>query len=279
MAGRDPYRNRDFIPDFDAIMAETEARSRAFASRSSMTRDVRYGPTPRQRLDLVFPPVPDAAAPLHMFIHGGYWRAGSKDAHTLVAAPVVAAGGIAAIVGYDLMPDTRLAEIVAQVRASARHLVEIAPVIGAGPAHFTASGHSAGAHLASLLAAQAPGDAGPPDMPGLRAMLLVSGIYDLSGIPHSFLKDEAKMREDEARDWSPLQARHLPGTRRVITRGEAETAPFHHQATALSALLDQYGQVTELRTEPGANHLTIVLDLADPGSSLGKCLYDMVAAN
>ena len=70
MSGRDFYRNRDFISDFDAVMAETEARSRAFASRSSMTRDVRYGPTPRQQLDLVFPTVPEAAAPLHMFIHG-----------------------------------------------------------------------------------------------------------------------------------------------------------------------------------------------------------------
>lgn len=279
MAKRDPYRNRDFIPDFDAIMAETEARSRAFASRSSMTRDVRYGPTPRQRLDLVFPTVPDAAAPLHMFIHGGYWRAGSKDAHTLVAAPVVAAGGIAALIGYDLMPDTRLADIVAQVRAAARHLVEIAPFIGADPARFTASGHSAGAHLASLLEAEAPGDAAPPAVPALRGLLLVSGIYDLSDIPDSFLKDEAKMRPDEAKAWSPVLARHAPGPTRVITRGQAETAPFHDQANALGALLDREGHEVELRTEPSANHLTIVFDLADPEAPLGRRLFDMVRAS
>ncbi|MGV0817588.1 alpha/beta hydrolase [Martelella sp. AMO21009] len=279
MAERDLYRNRDFIPDFDAIMAETEARSRAFADRSRVERNVRYGETPRQSFDLVFPPAPAPGAPLHMFIHGGYWRAGSKETHTLVAEPVVAAGGIAALVGYDLMPETRLAEIVAQVRAAARRLVDLAPEIGADPERFTVSGHSAGAHLASLLACRAPGDSLPPDVPTLRGMLLVSGIYDLSGIPGSFLKDEAGMRADEAQAWSPLAARHMPGPLRIITRGEHETAPFQDQAIALDALLARDGQQTELRTEPGANHLSVVFDLADPEAALGQRLSALVASS
>lgn len=279
MGERDLYRNRDFIPDFDAIMAETEARSRAFADQSRVERNVRYGETPRQSFDLVFPPEPAPGAPLHMFIHGGYWRAGSKETHTLVAAPVIAAGGIAALVGYDLMPETRLAEIVAQVRAAARRLVDLAPEIGADPERFTVSGHSAGAHLASLLACRAPGDNLPPDVPTLRGMLLVSGIYDLSDIPGSFLKDEAGMRADEAQAWSQLAARHMPGPLRIITRGEHETAPFQDQAIALDALLARDGQQTELRTEPGANHLSVVFDLADPEAALGHRLSALVASS
>lgn len=208
MAARDLYRNRDFIPDFDAIMAETEARSRAFADTVRVERNLSYGATPRQSFDLVFPPDPAPDAPLHMFIHGGYWRAGSKEAHTLVAGPVIAAGGIAALIGYDLMPGTRLAEI------------------GADPSRFTVSGHSAGAHLASLLASDAPGDVAPVEGPRLRGLMLVSGIYDLSGIPGSFLKDEAKMTGDEANSWSPLSARHWTGPKRIVTRGAQETAPF-----------------------------------------------------
>lgn len=279
MSKHDLYRNRDFIPDFDAIMAETETRSRAFASRSRVERNVSYGPTPKQSFDLVFPPEPASNAPLHMFIHGGYWRAGSKEAHTLVAAPVVAAGGIAALISYDLMPDTRLAEIVAQVRTAARHLVELAPEIGADPARFTVSGHSAGAHLATLLASRAPGDDRWPGLPKLRGMLLVSGIYDLSGIPGSFLKDEAKMRTDEADSWSPLLAQHAPDLLRIITRGEEETSPFHDQAVALNSLLSVNAQRTELRTETGANHLIIVFDLSNPQSPLGQRLSELVAGS
>ncbi|WP_343504276.1 alpha/beta hydrolase [Alloyangia pacifica] len=279
MAERDPYRNRDFIPDFDAIMAETEARSRALAESARIERNVSYGATPRQSFDLVFPPEPSPCAPLHMFIHGGYWRAGTKEAHTLVAAAVVAAGGIAAIVGYDLMPETRLADIVEQVRSAARHLVGLASDIGADPDRFTASGHSAGAHLASLLAAEAPGDQVPPELPVLRGLLLVSGIYDLRGIPGSFLKDEAKMRDDEAAAWSPLLATHMPGPLRVITRGERETAPFQDQAVALQAVLDHSSPGVELRTEPAVNHLTVVFELADPEAPLGQRLFEMVASS
>lgn len=279
MAERDLYRNRDFIPDFDAIMAETEARARAFAETVRVERNVKYGETERQGFDLVFPPDPAPGATLHMFIHGGYWRGGSKAAHTHVAAPVVAAGGVAALVGYDLMPETRLAEIVAQVRSAARHLVGMAPEIGADPARFTVSGHSAGAHLASLLASEAPGDAGPVDLPDLRGLLLVSGIYDLSGIPGSFLKDEAKMNDDEAAAWSPLLARHRPGPLRIITRGEDETAPFQDQAVALNALLERDARPTELRCERGLNHLSIVFDLADPEAPLGKRLLELVASS
>lgn len=279
MAEPDLYRNRDFIPDFDAIMQETEARSHAFAERAEIRRNVAYGPTPRQVMDIVSPPAVAAGAPLHVFIHGGYWRAGSKDAHTLVAAPVLAAGGICALITYDLMPGTRLGAIVAQARAAVRFAQAQARELGADPGRLTVSGHSAGAHLASLLAAIAPGDTTPPALPDVWALLLVSGIYDLSGIPDSFLKHEAAMRHDEAAAWSPLAARQLPGPRRIITRGAHETAPFHEQADAMHQRVSQSGAISKLREEPGRNHLTVVFDLADPEKPLGRCLADMVASS
>jgi arylformamidase len=273
----DLYRNRDFIPDFDALMAETAARSRALAARSRMRRDLPYGPSARQRFDLVLPEGETSDAPLHVFIHGGYWRAGNKDVHTLVAAPVLAVGGITAVIGYDLMPDTRLGDIVAQVRAGLRHIAGLAGQIGADPARLTVSGHSAGAHLAALLAARAPADAAPPHTPDLRGLLLVSGIYDLSGIPDSFLKDEAKMTHAEAAGWSPLEAEVRPVPRCIVTRGSRETAPFQEQAEAYAKRLAQAGAEVECRQEPDRNHLDIVFDLGDPESALGRRLADLVA--
>ena len=200
----DLYRNRDFIPDFDALLAEIAARSRALAAHVEMRTNIAYGPRPRQRMDLLVPPNLKSGAPLHLFVHGGYWRSGTKEDHRLVAAPVLAAGGIAAVIGYDLMPVTRLAVLVAQVRQAARHLLAIAPGLGADPARLTVSGHSAGAHLASYLAAQGVEEP-PPDLPPLKGMLLISGIYDLSGIPGSFLRDGrgcVPMRPPRGRRWT-----------------------------------------------------------------------------
>jgi len=274
---QDLYRNRDFIRDFDSILAETAARSRELATRMEVRADVAYGSSPRERMDILFPPNPARGAPLHMFIHGGYWRSGSKTDHHLVAAPVLAMGGIAAIVTYDLMPTTRLGRIVAQVRAAARNLQALAPTLGADPTRFTVSGHSAGAHLASFLAAEGPEEASPPDLPAVQGVLMVSGLYDLSAIPSSFLKDEAGMTVEEAAAWSPLTAIQRQVPRRIITRGALETAPFHNQATEFAAGLAAKALPCVLREEPGLNHLTIVLSLADPASALGGTLAGLVA--
>lgn len=273
---QDLYRNRDFIPDFDEIIAETAARSREFSRRADIRADVAYGPGPRERMDIMFPPRIAKGAPLHMFIHGGYWRSGSKDDHRLIAAPVLAEGGIAAVVTYDLMPGTRLGAIVGQVRAAARHLVAMAPDLGADATRLTASGHSAGAHLASYLAATSPQESASPDLPALKGLLLVSGIYDLTDIPDSFLKHEAKMTPAEASAWSPLTSRHLDGPRRMVMLGEMDTAPFHAQGQQFASLLKRNTPGGELRIEAGLNHLTIVLALGDPQSPSGLCLSRLV---
>lgn len=274
---KDLYCNRDFIPDFDELIAETAARSAEFSRKADVRPDVPYGTGARERIDLIFPPRLAKGAPLHLFIHGGYWRAGTKEDHRLVAAPVIAQGGIAAIVEYDLMPGTRLGAIVAQVRAATRHLAAMAPELGADPARLSVSGHSAGAHLASYLAATGPEENGRIELPVVRGMLLISGIYDLSEIPGSFLKHEAKMTDAEAKAWSPLTSHHDEGPRRIVMVSEHDTQPFHTQGEALLSLLQRKGLGGELRVEPGLNHLTIVLELADTNSAVSGCVAELLA--
>ena len=276
VAGADPYRVRDFVPDFDAIAAEIAARGRATSARAGLRADVAYGAGARETLDLVFPPAPRAGAPLHVFVHGGYWRSGDKADYRGVAEPVLAAGGIAALVEYDLMPGTRLPVIVGQVRKAVAWLIAHAAEIGADPARVTASGHSAGGHLLSCVAATGPGEP-PRPIPPLRHLLLVSGLYDLSGIPGSFLRDEAMMTPEEAAAYSPLGFRHHPGPDRTIVVGARETPPFHDQARALESLLRRDGQPATRVVVSEADHMRIVLELGDPDRPLGRHLSRIVA--
>ena len=275
MADKDPYRIRSFVPDFDAISAEIAARSRALAARSMMWLGSPYGTGPRERMDILLPPNLRHGAPIHMFVHGGYWRSGDKADYTCVAVPVLAAGGIAAIVEYDLMPGTRLPVLVDQIRRAAAWLANQARNLGADPARLTVSGHSAGAHLASYLAATSPSDVAPPTTP-VAGLLLLSGIYDLSDIPASFLKDEARMTPAEATAWSPLTAHQHGGPRRIVALGADETPPFHAQATRLHRRFAAAGIASDLMLRPGLNHMNVVLDLADPGQPLGQTLAGLV---
>ncbi len=150
MTSTDLYRIRDFVPDFDAIAAEFVNRSQAFSAKADILADMRYGSRAREVLDIILPKGLQAGAPLHVFVHGGYWRSGEKEHYRFVATPVLEAGGVAAIVEYDLMPDMRLDVLVDQVRRSVLWLQHHAGDFGADPHKLTVSGHSAGAHLASF---------------------------------------------------------------------------------------------------------------------------------
>lgn len=276
MTSQDLYRIRDFVPNFDAIAAEFAERSRALSAETSVLADLRYGPCPREVLDVILPARPKAA-PLHVFVHGGYWRSGEKENYRFVAKPVLAAGGVAAFIEYDLMPGTRLDVLVDQVRRSVLWLQHRAGDFGADPRRLTVSGHSAGAHLASYLAATGSSETKEPPLPRIQGLLFLSGIYDLSGIPNSFLRDEAQMTAAEANAWSPLTSGQHPCPRRIVAYGGDETTPFHDQAMQFQVVLASKNEKADLLPAPGLNHMSVVLDLADPDGLIGRTLHDLVA--
>lgn len=277
MTGVDLYRTRDFVADFDAISAEYSERSRKL-SADARVREVAYGRRAREKLDLIFPQSSVVDAPLHVFVHGGYWRHGDKADYRFVAEPAISVGAVVGIVEYDLMPGQRLPLLVNQVRRAVNWLQAHAREFGADPARITVSGHSAGAHLSSYLAAIGPNETVRPSLPSLKGLLLLSGIYDLSAIPDSFLKHEAKMTYEEAADWSPLASAQLACPNRIIAFGRDETEPFHTQASAFHAKLGAAGHASELTPMPQLNHMSGLLNLGSINSALGQRLAEMIEA-
>ena len=96
------YNNRAAVPDHPQWFAKYAQWSAAAFDRYRPARDVRYGPGPKEVLD-VFAPAAAARGTL-VFLHGGYWRALDKDDFAFVAAPFVDAGIAVANVNYDLCP-------------------------------------------------------------------------------------------------------------------------------------------------------------------------------
>ena len=266
----DPFRIRDHVGDFDAIVAEIRRRSEETRANIPMVADVAYGPDASETVDLFFPEGPRHDLPVHMFVHGGYWRMFSKRDYSYVAETVTRAGAIAVIVDYALMPAVRMATIVDQVRRAKRWIFDHIAGFGGDPARLTVSGHSAGAHLATMLFND------ETRLSGIRGAVLLGGIYDLKPLQNSFLAAEIAITDEEVERFTPLAHRFDTSVKVDILVGEDETSPFHDQAKAFAARLNEQ-RLCASRSSLAGNHMSSVRDLGMTGTAGAKALESTIS--
>lgn len=275
----DLFKIRAIVPHFEASVADYKTSSAATRARLPSRLNVAYGDGPDEKLDLFFPEISATALlPIHLFIHGGYWRAQSKDEYSYIADAVVEQGAIAAIADYSLLPGARMARLVDQVRRAARWLGEHGREFGGDPSAISASGHSAGGHLATYLCCRAPHEPGFPDNP-VRSILAVSGLYDLTPIATSFLQAELHLTSQEIAQWSPCQAIARSDAAIRLIVGGRETTPFFEQAGRFAGRLSSLGLQPRLANVDDEDHMTIVRSLGRPGSVCAAHLADAIAAS
>ncbi len=267
---KDPFRTRDHVADFDDIVADIVTRSAATRATLPMMADIPYGEGKAERLDLFFPKGKRSDLPVHIFIHGGYWRMFSRSDYSYVANTVTNAGAIAVIVDYALMPEFRMAAIVEQVRRAKQWVLDNITDHGGDPGRLTVSGHSAGAHLATFLFEKTP-------MPShIHAALLLGGLYDLKPLQTCFLKPLIGITDEEAYAFTPMKRRYDAKTAVTILVGEHETEPFHQQAAEFGLRLRQQGSVVHDLCLKHRNHMNSVRDLGIGGTQGGDCLMAMI---
>lgn len=274
----DPFMIRAHVPDFERHLAAYRQASERTRQSLRGVRDLAYGDHPDETLDLYLPEEGEGPFPVHVFIHGGYWRAFSKLDYAFIADAVTAQGAIAAIIDYSLMPKARMAVLVGQVRRAVAWLAAHAGRWGGDPAALSASGASAGAHLASFLTCRGAEEVAAPAAP-VRSLLLVSGLYDLDPITRSFLQPEIGLTAEEVATWSPLTATPVPGPVVDVVVGADETPPFLAQGRAFADRLAGAGVDSRFATLPGENHMSIATALGTPGSALAERLGQAIAVS
>jgi len=275
----DPFRTRDHVADFDGYLADYAAASARTRATQPMLADVAYGDGPGERLDLFFPAAaPSGPRPVHLFIHGGYWRMFAKEDFSFVAETVTAAGAVAVVVDYALMPAVRLGHIVDQMRRAVGWIGTEIARYGGDPARLTVSGHSAGAHLATFLMEQDAMSSPQEAATTLRGALLLGGIYDIAPLQHSFLAPLIGLTDDEVARFSPLRRAHRAEVAATILHGAEETEPFHRQAAAFRDHLLDGGSAVVQKALGGENHMSSVRALGIPGSEAGRLLAAVIAA-
>jgi acetyl esterase/lipase len=165
--------------------AAADARSAATAHR-----DVPYvfrgrdgAPARQQSLDLFLPPRSGLGKPpLIAFVHGGFWRE-SDDGYGIgraVAQALVLHGVAVALVRYPLAQAHKFPAQAEDVARAFAYLHRVADRHGYDSRRMFLMGHSAGAHLAGLVALDGRylHEAGAPEN-AVSGVIAVSGIYDL----------------------------------------------------------------------------------------------------
>ena len=257
------------VADPDAIIAAWAQRSEAVVARLECRLDVRYGPTLAECCD-VFPA--GAGSPVHVFIHGGYWRRFSARDHDFVVPQLVAAGLTTVVVNYALCPIVSLDEIVRQIRAAIAWTYTHSAEFGADPGRLTISGHSAGGHLTAMsLLTDWAGEYGlPADI--IKGAVAISGLFDLGFVPYSYVQPKVQATWDQVRRLSPLW--HLPKSapQLLIAVGGDETDEFRRQSRDFHAAWRRAGLPGEYLEPTGKHHLTVLEELERSESELTLAL-------
>lgn len=145
-----------------------------------VAHDIAYGPEPRQRLDVWAPdgPPPAAGWPVLTFFYGGGWDSGDRGLYGWAAQALAARGFVVAVPDYRLVPGVHFPAFVEDAAAATALAGRIAPDHGGDAARLGVIGHSAGAHLAAMIALDRRymEAAGAPDL--IRAAAGLAGPYD-----------------------------------------------------------------------------------------------------
>lgn len=155
--------------------------------QGQIMRDIAYGSDPLQRMDVYLPLDQHSQAgarPVIVMVHGGAWRIGDKANRSVVDNKLAHwqdKGWIFISVNYRLLPNASVYQQTEDIALAMQYIQQHAVGWGGNPQQIVLMGHSAGAHLITLLAAQ-PEWLSVHPQPWWATIALDSAAYDVAQI-------------------------------------------------------------------------------------------------
>jgi len=237
-------------------------------------RDLHYGQEhERQALDLYLPPG-QGPWPLIVWVHGGAFRAGSKEGPLPMAC--LLQGFAIASIGYRLSQHALWPAQIVDCKAAVRWLRAHADEYALDSTRLAAWGCSAGGHLSAMLGLSAHvskwerGDNlacsssvqavvdwfGPTDFLQMDAHRLPEGmVHNLADSPESELVGgPIQAHPDRVAAANPITYVRPDAPPFLIIHGDRDPLVPHHQSVLLAAALKSAGVPVQLYTVPGGGH-------------------------
>jgi acetyl esterase/lipase len=235
-------------------------------------RDIEYSNPDGQhlQLNLARPKTASSELPSVLCIHGGGFRAGSRDAYNLLCLKLAQRGFVAATVTYRLAPKYQFPAQVHDVKAAMRWLRANAAKYQIDPARVGVTGSSAGGHLAQFLGVTAGVKEFEGDGGNANQSSSVTCVVNQFG-PSDFTKSYGKSVDaaevlplvlggnlETARQQhivsSPLNWVTPRATPTLLLHGTEDKYVAYEQAVWMRDRLQSCGVEVELMTFEGAGH-------------------------
>jgi acetyl esterase/lipase len=223
----------------------------------TLETDLPYGPLPRQRLDYYAPAEPRADGKTVLFFYGGAWRQGNKADYLFLGQALASRGIGVVIADYRLFPDVRYPAFIQDgalaVSWAARRF---------GGERLFLMGHSAGAYIASMLAANtAYLRAVAVDRLKLGGLIGIAGPYDFQPRNYRWLRDIFDDADNAA--IQPITHATAPLPSALLLHGADDHLVAPRNSERLAAAWQAARAPVDLKLYEKVDHLTIVGAFAD----------------
>lgn len=244
---------------------------------SLVAEGLAYGEDPRQKLDLYAPTERKGPLPVVLFIYGGSWNSGDRGSYAFVGRALAAQGFVTAVMDYRLVPQVRFPGFVEDAALATAWLRREVAARGGDPGRIFVMGHSAGAHIAALVAVDPRWTAAA----GLRGRVY-RGLVGLSG-PYDFLPLDVRA-SIEAFGQAPDLLLTQPVN--VVTRGAPpaflghgleDTTVRPRNSERLAAALTAQGVAVTLKLYEGMTHAGAIVDMTRPFRGDSPLFGDVIA--
>lgn len=146
---------------------------------------------PEKRLN-VFAPKGAKDLPVLIFIHGGSWKSGNKEIYDFLGSRMARKDIVTVIIDYPLAPANKIQSMELAAVESVIWTRENIEKFGGNPDQLFISGHSAGGHLAALVAIKESNFLNPEFKNSLKGAILI----DPAGLDMKWYLEETKGTPD-----------------------------------------------------------------------------------
>jgi arylformamidase len=265
------YNNRFNVPDHERHLDNWELLSRQAEKKYFFYKDIPYGSLSAETLD-IFPSAKPSSKTL-VFIHGGYWYKHKPADFYLVADAFRNYGVTTVLIGYPLMPAFSLDQLVLSCRKAIQWVHKNISQYSGNAEEMYVSGHSAGAHLASMMMTTE----WPQFNPQLKAdtikgVCAISGLYNLVPVQLCYVNDTLQMNIETAWRNSPVQLKPETDCPLVLAVGAKETPEYLAQSRELYTNWTEKKATAELLEIAGEDHFSILATMLDHSSPLHQSM-------